>query len=157
MKIDGQCHCGHMSYDAEIDPARVSICHCTDCQALTGTAYRVSVPTAREAFRLLEGTPKVYVKTAESGAQRGQAFCADCGSPLYAYAVDNPATYGLRVGGRLSHHNASTQVFAGEGGTSRVVWIADLLPHELAPAIAGMIEHGLRSMRKTLEESARRA
>ena len=61
------------------------------------------------------------------------------------------------VGGRLSHHNASTQVFAGDGGTSRVVWIADLLPHELAPAIAGMIEHGLGAMRKTLEESARRA
>jgi carbon monoxide dehydrogenase subunit G len=56
------------------------------------------------------------------------------------------------VGGRLSHHNASTQVFAGEGGTSRVVWIADLLPHELAPAIAGMIEHGLGAMRKTLED-----
>ena len=60
------------------------------------------------------------------------------------------------VGGRMTHHNASAQVFP-EGQGCRFVWIADLLPHELAPAIAGMIEHGLRSMRKTLEESARRA
>jgi hypothetical protein len=56
------------------------------------------VDNRRAIDRLRQGTPKVYVKTAESGAQRGQAFCADCGSPLYAYAVDNPATYGLRVG-----------------------------------------------------------
>ncbi len=32
MRIDGQCHCGHVSYEAEIDPDRVSICHCTNCQ-----------------------------------------------------------------------------------------------------------------------------
>jgi hypothetical protein len=37
MEIDGGCHCGQVSYRAEIDPDRVSICHCTDCQTLTGS------------------------------------------------------------------------------------------------------------------------
>lgn len=45
------------------------------------------------------------------------------------------------VGGRMTHHNASVQVFA-EGGETRFVWIADLLPHELAPAISTMIDQG---------------
>jgi len=54
------------------------------------------------------------------------------------------------VGGRLTHHNASAQVLAAGEGT-RVVWIADLLPNELAPAIATMIEQGLAAMKKTLE------
>lgn len=55
------------------------------------------------------------------------------------------------VGGRLSHHNASMQVLAeGERGT-RVVWIADLLPNELAGVIAGMIGQGLAAMKATLE------
>lgn len=54
------------------------------------------------------------------------------------------------VGGRLTHHNASAQVFA-EGAGSRVVWIADLLPNELAPAIDGMIAQGLAAMKRTLE------
>src|SRR5215212_4711745 len=54
------------------------------------------------------------------------------------------------VGGRLSHHNASAQVFADERGASRVVWIADLLPNELAPAIATMIDQGLVAMKRTL-------
>jgi carbon monoxide dehydrogenase subunit G len=58
------------------------------------------------------------------------------------------------VGGRMTHHNASLQVFA-EGEGSRAVWIADLLPHELRPAIAGMIAQGLEAMKKTLEKSMR--
>lgn len=58
------------------------------------------------------------------------------------------------VGGRMTHHNASAQVFAEGDAGSRVVWIADLLPNELAPAIAGMIEQGLAAMKKTLESTA---
>lgn len=57
------------------------------------------------------------------------------------------------VGGRMSHHNASAQVLAGGPGSSRVVWIADLLPHELAPAIAAMIEQGLAAMKRHLEST----
>ena len=55
------------------------------------------------------------------------------------------------VGGRLTNHNASMQEFD-EDGRSRVVWIADLLPNELAPTIAGLIEQGLATMKKTLEK-----
>jgi hypothetical protein len=55
------------------------------------------------------------------------------------------------VGGRLAHHNASAQVFAeGEAGC-RFVWVADLLPDELAPVIESMIEEGLAAIRRTLE------
>jgi hypothetical protein len=99
MKIDGSCHCGAIQYEAEIDPGKVSLCHCTDCQVLSGSAFRMTVPAAEADFRLTAGQPKVYVKTAESGAQRVQAFCADCGSPIYATSVGpGPKTYGLRVG-----------------------------------------------------------
>ena len=55
------------------------------------------------------------------------------------------------VGGRLSHHNASAQVFAADDGTSRFVWIADFLPDEHAPAIAAMIDHGLAAMKRHLD------
>jgi len=57
------------------------------------------------------------------------------------------------VGGRMTHHNASLQVFA-EGAKSRVVWIADLLPNEVAPYIAGMIDQGMAVMKKTMEARA---
>jgi len=54
------------------------------------------------------------------------------------------------VGGRMTHHNASLQVFT-EGAKSRVVWIADLLPNEVGPYIAGMIDQGMAVMKKTME------
>ena len=98
MKVNGSCHCGAITYEAEVDPERVGVCHCTDCQVLTGSAFRVSVPAPAQTFRLLTGHPKTYLKTADSGAQRAQAFCFHCGSPLYTYAVDHPVTFGLRVG-----------------------------------------------------------
>ena len=59
------------------------------------------------------------------------------------------------VGGPMTHHNASLQVFADGDGRSRVVWIADLLPNDLGPTIAAMIEQGMGVMRQTLERAAR--
>ena len=56
------------------------------------------MPTLIVHFNLRTGSPKISVKTGESGAKRAQVFCARCGSPLYAHPVDNPKTYGLRVG-----------------------------------------------------------
>jgi carbon monoxide dehydrogenase subunit G len=59
------------------------------------------------------------------------------------------------VGGRMTHHNASAQVFPDQEGRSRFVWIADLLPHELAPGIAQMIDQGLAVIKRTLESTRR--
>ena len=52
MKIPGGCHCGDISYEAEINPDSVIICHCTDCQRMSGTAFRTIVPARAEDFQL---------------------------------------------------------------------------------------------------------
>ncbi len=99
MKIDGGCHCGNVTYEAEVDPDKVEICHCTDCQTLSGSAFRTVVPTSEEAFKLLHGEPKVYIKTAESGAKRAQVFCPECGASIYSTSVgEGPKFYSIRVG-----------------------------------------------------------
>jgi len=98
MKVTGQCHCGAIRYEAEVDPARASSCHCTDCQRLSGAPFRVSVPAPAATFRLLSGSPRIYIKTAESGNKRAHGFCGDCGSPIYAAAVTDTPAYSLRVG-----------------------------------------------------------
>jgi hypothetical protein len=99
MQIDGACHCGFIAFEAEIDPAGARICHCTDCQTLSGSAFRFNVPTSEGSFRLTSGTPKEYVKVAESGRRRIQAFCPECGSSLYsAPEGPDPKVYMLRVG-----------------------------------------------------------
>ena len=98
MKIDGGCHCGQITFAAEVDPDALTICHCTDCQRLSGSAFRANIRAAAEHFTLLSGAPKTYVKTAESGNPRLQAFCGTCGTPLYACSPDNPQSYSIRAG-----------------------------------------------------------
>ena len=61
MNVDGGCHCGYLRYEAEVDPANATICHCTDCQVLTGSAFSVVVSPREGSFRLLSGEPATYV------------------------------------------------------------------------------------------------
>ena len=99
MKIDGGCHCGYITYEAEADPQKPFICHCTDCQELSGSAFRIGIRVASEDFRMLSGEPTIYAKTAESGAKSAQAFCPRCGSPIYAARFgDAPKFYNIRLG-----------------------------------------------------------
>lgn len=99
MQVTGGCHCGAIRFEAEADPERTRICHCSDCQRLSGSPFRVVAPVSENDFRLTSGMPRIYRKTAASGAIRQQAFCADCGAPLYATSDDAPPRkIGIRVG-----------------------------------------------------------
>jgi hypothetical protein len=98
MKISGNCHCGKLTYEAVIDPQTVTMCHCADCQTLSGAPLRASVPVKPENF-MLKGEPKIYIKVADSGSRRAQAFCGDCGSALYSTQADTPIMFMLRLGG----------------------------------------------------------
>jgi hypothetical protein len=100
VKINGSCHCGYITIEGEADPAKTTICHCTDCQTGTGSAFRVSVPVPGATFKM-SGEPTTYLKTtADSGNPRLQAFCPRCGSPIYSTTPgDGPQPfYTVRVG-----------------------------------------------------------
>lgn len=132
MRVDGSCHCGAIAFEADIDPAKVRICHCTDCQQLSGTAFRVVAPCSEEQFTLLSGTPRIYVKVSAASRRRQQAFCADCGSPLYATS-DEPAghrKFGLRVGVLAQRQQLVP---------ARQFWYRSALPW--LPILPGVIAH----------------
>jgi hypothetical protein len=99
MKIDGGCHCGYLRYEAEADPEKAGICHCTDCQKLSGSAFRTLVPVSSDTFRMVGGEPMIYIKTGDSGNKRQQTFCPKCGSPIFSAPLDDgPKTMMIRVG-----------------------------------------------------------
>ena len=99
MRIDGACHCGYITYEAEADPEKTYICHCTDCQTLSGSAFRTVLPSREGSFKLRSGELKIYVKTAESGTARPQSFCPNCGTPIYSTTLgEDPKVYVLRLG-----------------------------------------------------------
>lgn len=97
MKIDGACHCGEIAWEAEIDPDKILVCHCTDCQMLSGGPFRWGTLIPIEDYVLLKGSPKHYHKTAASGAVRVLGFCGTCGTPLYGTQAERPTTYSLRL------------------------------------------------------------
>ena len=99
MKIDGGCHCGQIKFRAEVDTNHVLICHCTDCQTLSGSAYRTVAPAKEGTFEITSGNLKMYEKTAEDGSIRIQSFCPDCGTPIYSSPPQGtPGFFGIRVG-----------------------------------------------------------
>lgn len=117
MKIEGQCHCGAVAYEAEVQPGSMTVCHCNDCQTHSGSAFRANIPAPASGFRLTRGTPRTYVKTADSGARRLLAFCEHCGTPLYACAEENPTAYSLRIGAiRQRHALGAPKGRSGPGG-----------------------------------------
>ena len=120
MRVTGSCHCGAIAYEAEVEPGTIGMCHCADCQKLTGSAFRANIQAPAAGFRLLRGTPRRYVKTADSGAKRAHAFCGDCGGPIYASAVQDPPTYSLRVGALDQRYDLGAPV--------RQIWVHRRLP-----------------------------
>ena len=99
MKIDERCHCGYITYEVEIDPDKVMICHCADCQTLSGSAFRTVVFTREDTFKLLSGELKIYVKIGESGTKRPQSFCPECGTPIYSSTMgEGPKVHVNRIG-----------------------------------------------------------
>jgi hypothetical protein len=99
MKIDGGCHCGYIAYEAEADPAKTMMCHCTDCQTMSGSAFRTVLLTQEGSFQLRSGKLKIYVKAGDSGTARPQSFCPKCGTPIYSTTVgEGPKVHSLRLG-----------------------------------------------------------
>jgi hypothetical protein len=96
-RIDGACHCGQVSFTALIDPSRVMVCHCNDCQVMSGAPMRAVVAAAPEGFTL-QGETRRYVKVAQSGRRRAQVFCPECGTPLFATDPDAAAPVIIRLG-----------------------------------------------------------
>ena len=131
MKIDGRCHCGYITYEADIDADKTLICHCTDCQTLSGTAFRVVAYSREDAFQLLSGELKTYVKISESGNKRPQSFCPECGTPIHATSAGaGSKVYAIRVGTarqrdqiapRVQVWSRSAQQWVGQTGSIRMI------------------------------------
>ncbi|MDC3108048.1 GFA family protein [Paracoccaceae bacterium] len=99
MNADGECLCRQIQFEAQIDPKTATICHCTDCQINSGTAFGYVVGAVNDSFKLLTGELSFYIKSADSGVKRELAFCGNCGTRIYARPVDGKSSFfGLRVG-----------------------------------------------------------
>ena len=109
MKVNGSCHCGDITFNGQIEGEAI-VCHCTDCQVLSGSAFRVNVKAEADSFKLTKGTLKNYTKVGDSGDPRVQAFCGNCATPIYSSVEQNPKYLFLRIGSIEQRNNIQPSV-----------------------------------------------
>jgi hypothetical protein len=94
---DGGCLCGLMRYRVSDEPLTLYVCHCTDCQRRTGSAFALSMVVLKSALELLQGDPRTYTVTS-SGVQRRGKFCADCSTRLWGEPLKFPQVVVVQPG-----------------------------------------------------------
>ena len=77
---DGGCQCGGIRYRVSAEPVSVRLCHCTECQRQTGSAFGMAMIVRDDAFQLLSGTLKTWTRSSDSGRSVACSFCPDCGT-----------------------------------------------------------------------------
>ena len=90
-QITGSCVCGQLRYTAQAEPIFSAVCHCKTCQKQTGTAFRVVIAVPLAAVSI-QGSPKTYIRTGDSGQQVVNRFCPDCGSTVVIEPAALPGT-----------------------------------------------------------------
>ena len=81
----------------EIDPGEILICHCTDCQRHSGSAFAMSMPGTTTAFHIAKGAPKPW-RHESRGAEGTSWFCDDCGGRIYGERNTRPNSVNVRAG-----------------------------------------------------------
>ncbi len=79
----GSCQCGGIEFEVNAEPLTIYVCHCNACKKQSGTSFGTSMVVATAALSIVRGTPKTYVKRAESGRTAHCDFCAECGNRLF--------------------------------------------------------------------------
>ena len=92
------CHCGQLQLRCSGEPAKVSLCHCLDCQRRTGSLFSVAVFFPRAAVALAAGAAKNFRRGSASGFDVTFHFCPECGSSLWWEPDRLPDRIGVAVG-----------------------------------------------------------
>lgn len=104
MAQSGGCLCGAIRYDVTAEPVRVTICHCTFCQRMTGSAYLVE-PIFRRQDVSFSGPMKAYVHRSDnSGKKVTVKFCGNCATKIHLDVERFPTIWGL-FGGTFDDPN----------------------------------------------------
>ena len=79
----GGCQCGKIRYEITGTPKALVVCHCTDCQRQSGSAFGMTLPVNEADFRLTQGEVKTFASKSEAGRGKLGAFCPECGTRIY--------------------------------------------------------------------------
>jgi len=95
----GHCHCGQVTWTAEIPEEKHVLCHCGACKLQGGGEFTLNQVIPKSNFKLTKGDLKVYTYKADSGNNTDCYMCANCGSaPYHHQRVMGDDTIVIRTG-----------------------------------------------------------
>ncbi len=97
-KYTGGCQCREVRYEVVGTPRKLIVCHCTDCQRQSGSAFGMTLLVNEADFRLTQGEVKTFVSTSAAGRAKLGAFCPRCGTRIYHKPEWRPATVSVKPG-----------------------------------------------------------
>jgi hypothetical protein len=98
-QLDGHCLCGKVTYSCDGEPMATLLCHCTDCQRQTGTAFSIVVGVERDALAITGATLKSFTTVGEDTKQEVERqFCSACGSPIVSLPAATPDLAFIKAG-----------------------------------------------------------
>ncbi|HWF53917.1 MAG TPA: GFA family protein [Solirubrobacteraceae bacterium] len=104
-QLDGHCLCGNISYTCSEEPVTTFLCHCTDCQRGSGSAFSVVIGVDLDALTVTGDTLGSYTTVGEDTKQEVvRQFCTNCGSPLISLPEATPDMAFIK-GGTLNDHS----------------------------------------------------
>jgi len=104
MPQSGGCLCGAIRYSVAAEPVRVTICHCTFCQKITGSAYLVE-PIFRRQDVSFSGATQTFVHRSDSSGKKVTLnFCGTCATKIHLDLERFPTIWGL-FGGTFDDPN----------------------------------------------------
>jgi len=123
--LTGGCQCGACRYRADGRPVALYICHCTECQRQSASAFGISLIIRAQDFVLLAGAPRVWERPTNSGGRLACAYCPDCGTRLHHRRSAGPEFLSLKGGTLDEPLDLSPAIH---------IWTARALPGVIIPA-----------------------
>ena len=96
LPLTGGCGCGRVRFEVSAPPLSAAYCHCTRCQRRTGTAASPNARVEPGSARVVAGEQELHSWVPEGGLPK--AFCAGCGSALFALSADDGSIVSVRLG-----------------------------------------------------------
>jgi hypothetical protein len=98
-EFSGHCSCGGITYHATAAPVMQGVCHCTDCQRQTGTAFSIVIGVPRDALTIEGDTLSSYTTIGDvHQTPTERKFCSGCGSPIASFVEGMPDLAWIKAG-----------------------------------------------------------
>lgn len=132
MRRTGGCQCGNIRYECDDKDHNLYVCHCTNCQQQSSSAFGISFVVPSENLKLIQGEPSYYHWMTDTGNAKKGAFCPDCGVRLWHQSAVDDGEWVSVKGGTLDEQVDLSEVHH--------IWTRSKVPGVIIPENAKQFE-----------------